>query len=184
MTIQRIQGRLRKEPLRRLKEGYVAKAAVLMSMVERPQGLGFLLTRRTMSVATHKGQVSFPGGYCQGSESLQETAIRETREELGIAASHIQVLGPFHEYLAVTDALVRPYVGLLQGDWRLSPNPHEVASVFEVPFRFFRTTPPLTRNIRGGQKDRRIHYWEFEGNTIWGLTAAMIKDFIEMLTSH
>lgn len=183
MTIQRIQDRLRKTPLRRLKEGYVAKAAVLMSVVERSQGLGFLLTQRSQTVATHKGHVSFPGGYREGEESLQQTALRETEEELGISPHQVQLLGSFHEYLAVTGALVRPYVGVLQGDWRLSPNPQEVDSVFEVPMDFFRTTHPLTRPYQG-RGSGRIHYWDFEGRTIWGLTAAIIKDFLELIDSR
>ncbi|MEE8586997.1 MAG: CoA pyrophosphatase [Acidobacteriota bacterium] len=183
MTIQRIQDRLRQEPLRRLKEGYVAKAAVLMSIVERPSGPGFLLTKRSHQVATHKGQVSFPGGYQEGRESLQETALRETEEELGIGPAHVRVLGSFHEYLAVTDALVRPYVGILQGDWQLSPNPQEVDSVFEVPMDFFRTTEPLVRPYQSSRGSGRIYSWDFEGRNIWGLTAAIIKDFMEMLSS-
>jgi len=167
-------------PLRRLSGGYQREAAVLMLIFERAGDFHFLLTRRTEEVSTHKGQISFPGGMRQNSESLQETALRETREEVGIEEKRIEILGRFHDYLSITGHLVVPFVGYISGDFSTTPQNQEVAEVLEVPFRIFLDPARLRteRMLRSG-RFQEVYFYRFEPHKIWGLTALILKDFFD-----
>lgn len=179
---KKIQEQLRSTALRDLHIEFEGKAAVLMSLFRRRRQLYFLLTKRTDLVSTHKGQVSFPGGMQDREDaSLEETALRETQEELGLAPGKVQVWGRFHQYLAVTRSLVTPYVGMIQGKFRLRPNPQEVAYVLEVPLTFFLQTQPERRPYTRFGRQANLYYYHFNGDVIWGLTAAMIKDLVDLL---
>ncbi|HSR68764.1 MAG TPA: CoA pyrophosphatase [Acidobacteriota bacterium] len=183
-SIERIEERLTHLSPRRLALQDRPRAAVLMPVFQRAGQPHFLLTQRTETVATHKGQVSFPGGYREGGERLRRTALRETEEEVGIASEKVRLLGPFHEYMAVTDTLVRPYVGFLRDPWQAAPNPGEVARILEVPFHFFTENPPRSQRYRRQGRSRRVYFWDWQDDTqIWGLTAAIIKDFLDCLGS-
>jgi 8-oxo-dGTP pyrophosphatase MutT (NUDIX family) len=133
-----------------------------------------------MSVATHKGQISFPGGMREDQDAtFEDTALRETREELGIEPGMVEVLGEFNEYQAVTNQRVRTFVGIVPPDVRIEPQQTEVAYVLEVPFQFFLTTEPrVEQKFRLGRM-HDIYFYDFGDETIWGLTARMIKDFLE-----
>lgn len=177
-----LQNRLKEVSPRRLRQPHTAQAAVLIAILERNNHPHFLLMRRSQQVATHKGQISFPGGLREASDvSLRNTAVRETSEELGIESRHIQVVGRFHDYLAVTDFLVRPFVGFLPRESKFSPQPREVEYLLEVPLAFFRDTQPEIRiyNFRG--RNQNVYYYHFQNDTIWGLTARIIRDFLQIL---
>ena len=87
------------------------EAAVLMPIFRKEGEPHFLLTLRTQEVETHKGQVSFPGGMRDHAEPLEQTALRETFEEVGIEPRRIEMLGRFHEYLSITNYAVTPFDG-------------------------------------------------------------------------
>ena len=182
--------RLRKAVIRGLaaaaprpfKGEYRARAAVLMGIAEREAGPSFLLTRRTNTVSTHKGQVSFPGGQREEEDgSLEETALRETFEEVGIASESIEIAGRLHDYLAVTHSRVTPFAGFINGSPQIIPCTAEVARVLWVPLRFFvETEPRIEIWERLGQRVS-VHFYDFEEEVIWGLTARMIIDFLETI---
>lgn len=159
-----------------------AMAAVLISLVRRDGQMHFVLTRRTETVATHKGQISFPGGVREGGDSdLRMTALRETEEEIGVNPEAVDVLGEFHDYDAVTGLKVRSVVGLLDSRVGYLPQQDEVAYVLEVPCSFFQETPPRVehRLVRGRLLE--VYFWDYRGELIWGLTARMIKDFVDFV---
>ena len=176
-----IERRLHRLAPRRLQRNQQGEAAVLITLIERRQELHLLLTLRSQAVATHKGQISFPGGFREGREPLVATALRETQEEVGIAPENVRILGAFHDYTAVTRARVRPFVGLLQGRWKAVPNPDEVAAVLEPPLELFARQRPRIEVRRRMGRLLPLYFWEYEGETVWGLTAAMIKDFLDLL---
>ena len=179
---QRVRDKLAVCELRSVQEVYGADAAVLIPILERHREAHFLLTLRTDQVATHKGQVSFPGGVREKVDSsLEQTAIRETEEEVGITSSYVEIVGRFHEYLAVTRYRVTPFVAVLNGGFLINPNPREVARVLEVPFRFFLETEPEVQVQRRLGRNMAVYFYDYEGVSIWGLTARMIKDFVELL---
>jgi len=168
---------------KRLSGRYSGEAAVLMAIVVRGERPYFLLTRRTEEVATHKGQISFPGGMREPSDSsLSETALRETQEELGLDPAALEIAGEFNEYLAVTNQKVRCFVGFVSPEVTCRPHKGEVAYVLEVPVDFFREREPIVEShFRQGQS-QDVYFYHFNGETIWGLTARMIKDFVDFLT--
>lgn len=180
----REQIRIRLAQLRpkRLVSGYARQAAVLMLIFERGGEPYFLLTRRTETVSTHKGQISFPGGMRQNGEGLEQTALRETFEEVGLDQSRIEVLGRFHDYVAITGYLVAPFAGYIGGAFSTVPQKTEVAEVLQVPFAVFADPGRLrTEQMFRSGKIREVYFYRYEPYEIWGLTAHIIKDFFDAL---
>jgi 8-oxo-dGTP pyrophosphatase MutT (NUDIX family) len=146
----------------------------------------FLLTLRTHTVETHKGQISFPGGIMEpGDESLIDTALRETREEIGLATDKVQLLGRFDEYLSITGLIVTPFVGWIEPPFDLNPNPNEVEEILYVPFELFRDRALLRVEMsKRFDQDYPIYYYNFQGRDVWGLTARIIRDFLILIDSR
>jgi 8-oxo-dGTP pyrophosphatase MutT (NUDIX family) len=184
MTLrEQIRSRLAGLQLRTVKSGYTREAAVLMPIFEKDEEPHFLLTRRTREVQTHKGQISFPGGMREGGEALEETALRETFEEVGIEGGRIEILGRFHDFLSSTDYRVTPFVGYIRGPFSTTPQTSEVAEILPVPFQTFLNP----RNLRIQQMIRLdktvdVYFYSHGTHEIWGLTARIIKDFLETLS--
>ena len=132
------------------------------------------LARRTHEVRTHKGQISFPGGMRHDGESLEQTALRETFEEVGIEQAGIEILGRFHDYLSIT--------GYIDGGFSTSTQNSEVAEVLEVPFEVFLDPSRLRtkRMMRSGEWTD-VFFFRHEAHEIWGLTAHIIKEFLEAM---
>ncbi len=165
-----------------LSSGFHREAAVLILTFERGGEPHFLLTRRTEEVETHKGQISFPGGMRHGEEPLEQTALRETFEEVGIESPRIEVLGRFHDYVSINEHRVSPFVGLIQEPFSVSPQPAEVAEVLSVPFEVFHDPSRLRveQMYRSGRM-MDVYFYSFGTHLIWGLTARIIRDFLEEL---
>ncbi len=181
-TIDHIRTRLASLELRKLANGYVREAAVLIPVFEADGGYRLLLTRRTEGVQTHKGQISFPGGMREGGEPLLETAFRETFEEVGIARDRIELLGRFHDYRSVTEFRVAPFVALLRTPFETRRQVQEVAEILCVPFGAFLDPKSLhteKRSYPGGEMD--VVVYSHGANQIWGLTARIIKDLFDTL---
>lgn len=142
----------------------------------------FLLTQRTEEVQTHKGQISFPGGMREGSEALEKTALRETFEEVGIEESRIEILGRFHDYVSITKFRVTPFAGFINGPFTTVPQTREVAEILQVPLRIF-TDPSRLRVERNIYIDTEpnVYFYTYGSHQIWGLTARIIKEFVEAL---
>jgi 8-oxo-dGTP pyrophosphatase MutT (NUDIX family) len=153
-------------------------AAVLVPVVDRPEP-GLLLTVRTDHLPDHPGQISFPGGSVEsGDADAVATALRETREETGIPEDKVQPIGFLQPYLTITGYAVTPVVGLLAPDYRLAPDPHEVAEVFELPLRH--ALDPANRRLETHMfQGRELHYYviDWQDHRVWGATAAMIVSF-------
>ncbi len=170
---------------RDLTNGFTREAAVLMPVFEWEHEYHFLLTRRTEEVQTHKGQISFPGGMREGTEELVQTALRETHEEVGIEADKIEILGRFHDYISITEYRVRPFAGFISKPFTTLPQMHEVAEILQVPFRIF-LDPGRLRVEKSPyvEREQNVYFYSYGTHQIWGLTARIIKDFLEALNLH
>jgi 8-oxo-dGTP pyrophosphatase MutT (NUDIX family) len=158
------------------REGEPTPAAVLVPLVNRPQGLNVLLTQRSADLPDHPGQISFPGGRVEpGDPSLAAAALREATEEVGLAAEHVAILGQLAHYETVTGYRVTPIVGWIEPPFALTPDPVEVADVFEVPLLFLLDPANQKRHFRMLGTMRR-DYWAipYGERYIWGATAAML----------
>jgi 8-oxo-dGTP pyrophosphatase MutT (NUDIX family) len=167
---------------RKLADGFTREAAILMPIFEWEHEYHFLLTRRTEEVQTHKGQISFPGGMREGDEDLITTAMRETFEEVGIEQHKIEPLGRFHDYISITSFRVTPFAGFINGPFTTVPQVREVAEVLQIPFRVFMDPDRLKiekRVVLGKEED--VFFYSYGSNQVWGLTARIIKDFMETL---
>lgn len=158
-------------------------AAVLVGLVSRPHGLHVLLTRRTDSLQHHAGQVSFPGGRIDPDDrSALDAALREAFEEVALASDTVAPIGFLDPYATITGFRVLPVVARLPSDYRVVPNPGEVAEAFEV------SLTPLLNGERlvtrsGEYRGRTRSYWEYHvgPHRIWGATAAMLVNLARRL---
>ncbi len=161
------------------REGEPTPAAVLVPIVNRPEGLQLLLTQRGADLPDHPGQISFPGGRVEPHDrSLADAALRESLEEIGLAPGRVDVLGQLAEYETVTGYRVTPVVGWIEPPFDVVPDPVEVADVFEVPLAFVLDPQNRQRHYRMNGALRR-YYWAipFGERYIWGATAAMLLIF-------
>jgi 8-oxo-dGTP pyrophosphatase MutT (NUDIX family) len=167
---------------RKLTEGFTRQAAVLMPILECEREYHFLLTLRTEEVQSHKGQISFPGGMREGEEELMDTAIRETFEEVGIESDRIEILGRFHDYVSINNFRVTTFAAFLHPPFTIKPQLAEVAEVLHVPLTTF-LDPSRMRIEKTAHADQEIdvYYYSYGAHQIWGLTARIIKDFLDTL---
>jgi 8-oxo-dGTP pyrophosphatase MutT (NUDIX family) len=155
-------------------------AAVLVPVVDRPEPT-VLLTLRTAELASHAGQVAFPGGKIDpADESPVAAALREAREETGLAPSHIEPIGYLDLYLTFSGFRILPTLARVKPDFTLTLNPHEVVEVFEVPLAFVMTPDNHQRKTRDWNGMQRAYYEiPFENRYIWGITAGILRNLYD-----
>ena len=158
-------------------------AAVLAPIIARESGLTVLLTQRTAHLRDHAGQVSFPGGRVEGCDASPiDTALRESREEVGIEPAQVEILGALPEHITSTGFRITPVVGLVHPPLDLKLDDFEVAEVFEAPLAFFLDAANYRREsvIQAG---RTHHFWvvPWQGYYIWGATASILVALRETL---
>ncbi|MDX1460374.1 MAG: CoA pyrophosphatase [Xanthomonadales bacterium] len=152
-------------------------AAVLVPVLDQPNP-EVVLTRRAQHLNNHAGQISFPGGAAEkGDPSAVSTALREAHEEIGLEPGRVRPLGFLDRFDSVSDYRVLPVVGLVQApvEWTLDPN--EVEEVFTIPLDVVLEAERYERHfaVRDGIRFM-YHSLEWQGHTIWGLTAAMLMN--------
>lgn len=161
----------------------VTDAAVLVPLVCRGDRTTVLFTQRTAHLADHAGQISFPGGRVESEDfSRQETALRETEEEIGLSRARVRVLGRLPDYEIPSGFRITPVVGWIEPPFDLTLDPFEVEAVFEAPLAHFLDAANYQRrqyHFRG----RHRHYMAipYEGRYIWGATAGMLYSLCRML---
>lgn len=158
-------------------------AAVLMPLIDHADGMTVLLTQRTAHLSSHAGQISFPGGRFEAGDGTPEnTALRETEEEIGLTRAHIEVLGRLSVRETGTGYRVVPVVGVITPPFPVTPDPHEVAEVFEVPLSFVLNPANHrfeTRIMSGVQ--RQFYSVLYGDYYIWGLTARLLVNLSQRL---
>lgn len=155
--------------------------AVLMLLYEKERQLHLVLTRRRDDLQAHAGQISFPGGRSEPQETLKETALRETREEVGIQPAAITILGQLTSiYIFPSDFEVHPFVGWHEGAPVFRPQPEEVAEIVETPLAAL-FDEQTRREELWEWRDGTLHvpFYQIGEHKVWGATAMMLSDFVE-----
>jgi 8-oxo-dGTP pyrophosphatase MutT (NUDIX family) len=165
-------------------EGPPMPAAVLVALVDRPDP-GLILTMRADTVRRHAGQIAFPGGRIDPEDDGPvAAALREAAEEIGLPAGKVEILGIADRYRTITGFEVTPVVGLIPAGLEFSPQPDEVAAIFEVPLaHLLEPAHHLVRDVLWQGRQRSYYEIEWEGQRIWGATAAMIVNLSRRLAA-
>jgi 8-oxo-dGTP pyrophosphatase MutT (NUDIX family) len=165
-----------------------ARASVLVPVVTREQP-SVILTERTTHLSTHSGQVAFPGGRRDDTDTDEaHTALREAHEEIGLAPELIEVLGTLPTYTTGTRFIITPVVALVSPDYRLTLNAYEVADAFEVPLEFLMNPAHHHRHAIEWANGRREWFSMpyMDGNHerfVWGATADMLRNLYRFLAA-
>jgi len=178
-------------------------SSVLLPLILRDNCWHLLFERRSMNLKTQPGEICFPGGSLEDIEDSKDAAIRETCEELGISKHQIELVGQMDSIMTSFDMIIHCYVGILTCAFdSIIYSKDEVDSIFTVPIDYFINNPPKTYNIRSKfdlDEDFPFHnipngkdynfkstsyavvFYDYSAYTIWGLTARMTQQFIEMI---
>ena len=157
-------------------------AAVLVPLVWENDEWHLLFTRRTDKVESHKGQVSFPGGACdEGETTPEQTALREADEEIGLNPNDVIVLGRLANMITISYFRVTPVVGVIKWPRVFRLGEHEVARVFTIPLGWLANPSNRWQFQMDGRKRSLIAYHPYDGELLWGATARMTVDFLNVL---
>jgi 8-oxo-dGTP pyrophosphatase MutT (NUDIX family) len=167
---------------RTVPEGF-RRAGVLVPLAPHGAECDLILTKRTLDVETHKGQISFPGGVVDAADAdIRATALRETNEELGIPTASIELIGLLDDLTTPTGFVITPVVGLLNPSLDFHPNSREVAEVFRLPLAFFADEKNGRCEVRLLDGKRHEVWFYNDGcHEIWGATAAIIRSLLRKL---
>lgn len=160
------------------------RAAVLVPLICDGGEERLLLTRRTDDLSTHRGQVAFPGGRQDPSDTdFVDTALREAEEEVALPRDRVEVIGPLDDFPTVTgDTMVTPVVGVMTDLPPLVPEASEVARIFDIPIAELTVADRwTTREWNEGATRHPIYYFEWDGETLWGLSAYITLQLLSLL---
>lgn len=160
-------------------------AAVLVPVTEEAVP-HIILTRRASHMSSHAGEVAFPGGKRDATDaSVIQTALRESREEIGLPEQAVEVVGSLDVFVSRVGLRVQPIVGMVAPEQLLVPNPDEIESIFRVPVEFFLTGEvSYTHRFRFMGQEVTVPSFNYGDYVIWGLTAFMIVDLMKRVYDH
>jgi 8-oxo-dGTP pyrophosphatase MutT (NUDIX family) len=140
------------------------------------------LVRRPEDMRVHGGQVALPGGKHEPEDAdLLSTALREAHEEIGLRPADVEVLGALDDCVTVTGFAVTPYVGWITKPFLPQPLASEVARVFAAPLSAFEQ-PPRAISVMWGSTKRIVLSYEAAGEIVWGATASILRNFVELVS--
>lgn len=156
-------------------------AAVLVPVLDGPGGLELLFTVRGYQLTHHAGQIAFPGGGVEAGETVEQAALRETFEEIGLELTESVIIGRLSDHPSPARFVATPVVAVLSWPQQLEPNPSEVAEVFSVPLpELAKIAPHWEERVLEGIT-RRIHFYAWGERLIWGFTGNVVKELLDLL---
>ena len=165
-------------------QGARTQAAVLVPLFQKGGRYHVLFTKRTDRVKHHKGEISFPGGVAdEDDEDAEATALRETFEEIGLPEKNVEILGKLDDAVTVSSAhLITPVVAEIPSPYRFSINEEEIEELIEIPLEaFLDENRWAEETYLNGDKKVLSYRLEYEGRIIWGATARIMRQFLDIL---
>lgn len=155
-------------------------SAVLVLFVAKDNKLNLLFTLRSNNIS-HSGQISFPGGRSEINETAEQTALRETREEVGIS-KNIEIIGQLSTlFVPPSNFLIIPIVGYINYMPSVTVNSDEVQEAFVIPYEYFLSNKYLKREIWDFKgQNVEVPFWDIHSTPLWGATAMMLMELVEL----
>jgi 8-oxo-dGTP pyrophosphatase MutT (NUDIX family) len=177
--ILEVRSRLANPPPRRLAPSDLRQAAVLVPLYVEAGELWTVLTKRTDTLPSHRGQIAFPGGGRETGEDFWAAALRESEEEIGVDPRRVLRLGELDEMESSAGFRVLPCVGAVPVPFQPRPNEAEIAEVFSLPLSAF-ANPRLVeeRTVEINKQKRQIRIYHVGKRQIWGLTARILQNLM------
>ena len=158
------------------------RACVVIPLIRNADRWSILLTRRAENLAAHSGQIAFPGGAVENGETLEQAAVRETEEEVGIRSADVELIGRLDDLVTNSGFLVAPFVGVVHEPIEYVMQEAEVVEVFEVPVdALLDPAKPEVRYVTFHGQSYPAYYYVYEQYEIWGLTGRMLKSFLDLV---
>jgi mutator protein MutT len=158
------------------------RACVLIPLIRNGAGWSILFTKRSEHLTAHSGQIAFPGGSVEAGETLEQAAIREAQEEVGIPPSSVELIGRLDDLVTHSGFLVAPFVGVLHEPVEYVMQESEVVEIFEVPVEaLLDVRNPEVRYVPFRRKEYPAYFYRYGRYEIWGLTGRMLKAFLDLV---
>jgi len=161
----------------------LARAAVLVPLFKKGEDCHIVFTKRTDTVRYHKGEISFPGGVFDKKDlELKRTALREAFEEIGLKENDVQIIGMLDDIVTITQFIVTPFVGFFFYPYPFELSSIEIAELIEVPVSSLLDEDCYSeREIIRGTRKEIVYAYQYESHIIWGATARILKQFLDMI---
>lgn len=158
-------------------------AAVMLLLYPKDSEFCVLLNKRSMTVEHHKGEMSFPGGARDPEDSdYEDTALRETEEEMGIGRDDITILGRLDDNVTRSNFLVKVFVGTIPYPYEFNPSSHEIAEVVEIPIGVLRNPATLRWDSRIENGERiAVRSYGYQQHLVYGATAKILDQFLDII---
>jgi 8-oxo-dGTP pyrophosphatase MutT (NUDIX family) len=181
-TLARLRALLARRTACEIAPGELRRACVLIPLVKVEGEWGILFSHRSPDLPIHSGQISFPGGSAEPGEQLEQAALRETEEEIGIPTEAVALIGRMDDVITRTGFVVAPFVGVVERRIEYVLQQSEVTHVYEVPLGVLldRHNPEI-RHLRYRDQTYPSYFYKHPPIEIWGLTAMMLKRFLDVV---
>jgi len=184
--IEKVRNSLHSRNRRIIEQPSLARAAVLIPLFQKGQDCHIVFTKRSDNVRYHKGEISFPGGVFDEEDlELQRTALREAFEEIGLKEDDVQIIGILDDIITVTQFIVTPFIGLFPYPYPFELSAIEIAELIEVPLSALLNEDCFSeREIIRGTSKEVVSAYQYQNHIIWGATARILKQFLDLISSR
>jgi 8-oxo-dGTP pyrophosphatase MutT (NUDIX family) len=181
-ALERLRGLLAQRPAIEIVAPQHRRACVLIPLIRNGDGWSILFTQRSEHLAAHSGQIAFPGGSVESEEALEQAAIREAEEEVGIPPTSVELIGRLDDVVTHSGFLVAPFIGVIHEPVAYAMQESEVVAIFEVPIAsLLDVQNPEVRYVPFRGQEYPAYFYRYQEYEIWGLTGRMLKAFLDLV---